>query len=150
VKRTSRETISSRGSRPGIAYDEAGVVRDRQRILVIDDQPMLVKAIRRMLVGHEVITASDAGSALELIRSGERFDVILCDLMLPHITGMALHDMIAETAPDQTEKMVFMTGGAFTSDAHEFFCRVPNPLVEKPFDRAALIAVISSVPATPG
>lgn len=53
-----------------------------------------------------------ADEALRLIEGGERYDVILCDLMMPVMTGMELHDALSRFAPDQANAMVFMTGGA--------------------------------------
>ena len=55
--------------------------------------------------------------ALARITAGERFDVILCDLMMPHMTGMDLHAALAGAVPEQAERMIFMTGGAFTPSA---------------------------------
>jgi CheY-like chemotaxis protein len=110
--------------------------------LVVDDQPMLAKAIRRMLSGHDVSVAADAQEALAKVESGERFDAIISDLMMPGMTGMELHAAIAEVAPDQVAKMVFMTGGAFTPAAQRFFNEVGCPTLEKPFDRAGLMAVL--------
>lgn len=109
---------------------------------MVDDQPMLAKAIRRMLSGHDVSVAADAQEALGKIQSGERYDVIISDLMMPGMTGMELHSAIATIAPDQIAKMVFMTGGAFTPDAQQFFSEVGSPTLEKPFDRAGLMAVL--------
>lgn len=113
-----------------------------RKILVVDDQPMLAKAIRRMLSGHDVSVAPDAQEALGKIQSGERFDVIISDLMMPGMTGMELHSAIATIAPEQIAKMVFMTGGAFTPEAQRFFNEVGSPMLEKPFDRAGLMAVL--------
>lgn len=116
-----------------------------RKILVVDDQPMLGKAIRRMLAGHDVTVVAAAREALGKIEAGERFDVIISDLMMPGMTGMELHDAIAAIAPDQVRKMVFMTGGAFTPQAQTFFEQVGCPTLEKPFDKAALHAVIATL-----
>jgi CheY-like chemotaxis protein len=103
---------------------------------------MLTKAIRRMLGEHDVTTVDSAREGLAMIEQGERYDVILTDLMMPEVSGMDMRDRLAELAPEQVDKMVFMTGGAFTNRAREFFDRVSNPTIEKPFDKAALFAVI--------
>jgi len=68
------------------------------------------------------------------VRAGERFDVILCDLMMPELTGMDLHAELEKLAPDQAARMVFVSGGAFTPRARDFLDRVPNARVEKPID----------------
>lgn len=122
----------------------AGVTEmGRQRkILVVDDQPTLTKAIRRMLTEHEVTEVLSAREALAKIEAGERYDVILSDLIMPEMSGMDLYTALQRVAPEQTDKMVFMTGGAFTDQAKRFFERVRNPAIEKPFDRAALVAVL--------
>jgi CheY-like chemotaxis protein len=116
-----------------------------RKILVVDDQPMLCKAIRRMLVDHEVATAGSAQEALAKIETGERFDIIITDLMMPGMSGMELHQAISRIAPEQVAKMVFMTGGAFTPSTRQFFEQVACPTIEKPFDKAGLLAVIQTL-----
>ncbi len=117
----------------------------RGRILVIDDEPAIATAIRRMLArDHEVITVNRARQALDAIVAGEQFDVILCDLMMPEMTGMDLYERLHEVAPDQAEKIVFSTGGAFTARGREFLDQVTNPRLEKPFDATALVAMINA------
>jgi CheY-like chemotaxis protein len=120
-------------------------VTARRKILVIDDQPTLAKAIRRMLGDHDVTVAGSGREALDKIEAGERYDLILSDLMMPEISGMDLHATLGTVAPEQVSKMVFMTGGAFTNQARDFFEQVPNPTIEKPFDRAGLLAVINGL-----
>ncbi len=95
-----------------------------------------------MLAEFDVDVVSSARDALARIEQGERYDVILSDLMMPEINGIELHAQLARIAPDQLASVVFMTGGAFTDQARDFFQHVENPTIEKPFDRAALIAVI--------
>ena len=117
-------------------------VERQRRILVIDDQPTLTRAIRRMLVGHDVTTVASARDALAKIEGGERYDVLLTDLMMPDMSGIELHAELVRVAPDQVANMVFMTGGAFTDQARTFFEQTPFPRLEKPFDRAALVALL--------
>jgi CheY-like chemotaxis protein len=117
----------------------------RHKILIVDDQPTLAKAIRRMLADHDAHVVASGREALDKVESGERFDVILCDVMMPELSGMDVHAKLLALAPDQAAKMVFMTGGAFTKQAAEFFDRIANPTIEKPFDRAALFAVINGL-----
>ncbi len=113
--------------------------------MIVDDQATLAKAIRRMLGEHDVTTVLSAREALDHIDTGDRYDVILCDVMMPELSGIDLWQALAKRAPDQVEKMVFMTGGAFTKQAEEFFENVANPTIEKPFDKAALFAVIDGL-----
>jgi PAS domain S-box-containing protein len=107
----------------------------RGAVLVIDDEEPLAHALRRFLSGdHEVTAVHGAREALELLRGGKRYDVILCDVMMPQVTGMELHAAVGELDPAQAARMVFLTGGAFTPPAREFLDRVPNRRIEKPFD----------------
>lgn len=116
----------------------------RGRVLVVDDEPLITNAIGRSLaLEHDVVLAAAAGEALSRVLSGERFDVILCDLMMPQMTGMDLHAALETHAPDQAARMVFLSGGAFTPAAHSFLDAVPNQRFEKPFDTRQLLALVS-------
>jgi signal transduction histidine kinase len=115
----------------------------RARILVVDDEPAVVRAATRILSGaHDVVTAGGAVDALALITAGDRFDVILCDLMMPDMTGMELYAELARVAPEQADKVVFLTGAAFTAQARSFLDQVTNPRFEKPFDATSLRAIV--------
>jgi len=116
-----------------------------RKILVVDDQPVLAKAIRRMLAGHEVTVVGSARDAVTKLEAGERFDVILSDLMMPGMTGMDLHAAVAALAPEQVTRMVFMTGGGLPPGAGGFFDKGRSPTLGKPFDRAGLLAVIDTL-----
>ena len=109
------------------------------KVMVIDDDAAVGAAIRRALGRrHDVITTTHAQEALDRIHGGELFDMILCDLMMPQLSGMELHALLLGLAPDQAARMVFITGGAFTLAAREFLDRVPNERFDKPFDASHL------------
>ncbi|HXN82970.1 MAG TPA: response regulator, partial [Myxococcales bacterium] len=93
---------------------------------------------------HDVQVTQDARQALEWISAGERFDLILCDMMMPLMTGMEFHTRLAALVPQQADRIVFMTGGAFTPRAREFFARLPNLRLEKPFDLGHILAMVSA------
>ena len=67
----------------------------RGRVLVVDDDPTIGNTVARVLRAHEVVLLSSPRAALARIEAGERFDVVLCDLMMPELTGMELHERIA-------------------------------------------------------
>jgi signal transduction histidine kinase len=116
----------------------------RGRVLVVDDEPMILRAVHRILsVDHDVLIVDHAAEALDRINAGERFDVILCDLMMPRITGMELHARIFAADPAQADRMVFLTGGAFTAEARGFLDAVVNLRIEKPFDPARLRELVA-------
>jgi signal transduction histidine kinase len=115
------------------------------RILVVDDEPIVCFSLERLLSTEgEVVALTSARQALALIRSGERFDIILCDLMMPEMDAPVLYEEIRRIAPAQAERMVFVTGGAFTVRAREFLESVPNPRLVKPFDVEALVELVRS------
>ena len=117
----------------------------RARILVVDDERLLVRTVERVLASdHDVVTETDARNALERIAAGERFDLILCDLSMPEMSGMDLHAELGLLAPDQQARMLFLTGGAFTPAAQTFLESLTQPWLGKPFEAATLKAAIAS------
>jgi CheY-like chemotaxis protein len=121
------------------------VSRERGRVLVIDDEAVIVTTIRRALAHHEVVGVTEAQRALDAIANGERFDVILCDLMMPTINGMMVYEAVRTLAPDQLDSIVFLTGGAFMAHANEFLTSIPNLTLEKPFEAQALAEVVDKL-----
>lgn len=120
--------------------------RRRGKILLVDDEAVLGATVQRMLApAHDVVCLTSARDALERILQGERFDIVLCDLMMPDVTGMDLHLALSQQAPDQAEKMAFMTGGAFTSRAHDFLDRAGTPCIEKPFNSESLLSFVNAL-----
>jgi len=118
----------------------------RGRVLVVDDEPLIGVAIRRMLEGeNDVQVETSARAALEHVRGGGYYDVILCDLMMPEMTGMDFFDELGRVGPASQQRVVFFTGGAFTSRAREFLDAVPNPSLEKPIDMKALRALVRAM-----
>jgi signal transduction histidine kinase/CheY-like chemotaxis protein len=114
------------------------------RVLVIDDEDRILQIIERMLVRHrhEVVKAGSAVEALAALEASPDFDVVLCDLNLSDVTGMGLYDEVAERWPAQAERFVFITGGVFTDEAHDFLERVPNPCMEKPLDVSRMLEIV--------
>ncbi len=118
----------------------------RGRVLVVDDELAVANTAKRILAAsHEVLVIDDSRHALELLRSGERFDAVLCDLMMPQVTGMDLHAEVARLDQSQADRFVFITGGAFTPRAREFLDAVSNHRVEKPFDLQGLRAIVGGL-----
>jgi len=115
----------------------------RGRILVIDDEPAIGNSLRLLLEkDHDVFVLTRARDALACITGGERYDVILCDLMMPEMSGIALHAAISATAPELLPRMVFVTGGAFTREAQDFVTRCERPPIQKPFDAREITAIV--------
>ena len=116
------------------------------RILIIDDEPSVAKALKR-LIGkvEDVAILTDAREALQRIEAGERYDLIVSDLMMPAMTGMDLHRALLARQPEQAARMVFVTGDAFTQEARAFLAQFPGRHLEKPFDLAEIRRVVREV-----
>jgi CheY-like chemotaxis protein len=107
-------------------------IPEKARVLVVDDEPMLGRAVSRGLREHDVTVVTSGADALALFQGGERFDVVLCDLMMPGMPGFDLHEQLRILAPDQADRMIFMTGGATTTRAREFVASRPGGVLQKP------------------
>ena len=118
------------------------------RILVVDDEPLIARTIARQLAPLDVEIVHSGRAALERCAT-TTFDVIVCDLMMPDLTGMEVHARLLERAPESAARMVFVSGGAFTSQAQEFLDHVGNPVLDKPIAAADLRAVVDKMRATP-
>jgi PAS domain S-box-containing protein len=129
-----------------VATVAAAPTSRRGKVLVIDDEMVIAQTVGRILgATHQVLAIDSAQQALALFRSGERFDVVFCDLMMPQMTGMDLHAELSKIDPDQADKVVFMTGGAFTSRARQFLDTVPNPRINKPFQIQGIRSLVSEL-----
>lgn len=132
------------------AHDAARVPppppRFSRRILLVDDEAAVGRSLQLLLAPEtEVVPVIRAADALELLARGERFDAIVCDLMMPHSSGMQLYEQIAQVAPEYLARMIFMTGGAFTPQAREFLAGLDRPYLEKPFSEQELRDALASV-----
>ena len=115
----------------------------RGRILVVDDEPALGGMIERMLAeDFDVDVVTDGRQGLTRLCEGRDYQTILCDIMMPEMTGMELYALAAQKRPGLERRFVFMTGGAFTPRATDFLATVRNRRLEKPFDLAALRAIV--------
>jgi signal transduction histidine kinase len=106
----------------------------RARVIVVDDEPLVGRSIQRALRGHDVVVYTSGEEAIERLCSDEPFDVVLCDLMMPEVSGMEVFRRVCERRPEIASRFVFMTGGAFTAQARAFLKETPSVCLEKPFE----------------
>jgi PAS domain S-box-containing protein len=117
-----------------------------RRVLLIDDEPAVGRSLELLLAPDTVVVAvTRAEDALSRLAGGERFDAILCDLMMPRTTGIEVYDQVLRIAPGYAAKIVFMTGGAFTQAARDFLAGLQRPHLRKPFTEAQLRNAIADV-----
>jgi two-component system cell cycle sensor histidine kinase/response regulator CckA len=134
-------------------------VTRRGRVLIVDDDPMVAHAIALVLRDeNDVAVSTAAKEALDRLAADASFDLVLCDLMMPGMSGQELYDAVRERHPGLAPRFVFVTGGACTPGSRAFLARVPNEQVEKPPDPIELRAlvrrrvadVIAGEPGKPG
>lgn len=114
----------------------------RGRVLVVDDEIAIGKALRRILTAdHDVTVESDARAALDRL-AHETYDVVFCDLMMPNMSGMDFFDELNARAPEVARRIVFLTGGAFSPRSEEFLRRGKNLCLPKPFSREAVSSAV--------
>jgi signal transduction histidine kinase len=102
------------------------------RILLVDDEDNLRSVIRRALRDYTVDGAASGREALSLL-ARERYDLILCDVMMPEMTGVELFGQLQALYPDLVPRVVFLSGGAFTAETQRFLDSVGRPIIDKPF-----------------
>jgi CheY-like chemotaxis protein len=127
---------------PALAASPAA---EKIRLLVIDDDPLVGEAIARTASSDaEVEVLTDAREAVLRLANGERWNLVLCDLMMPETSGMDLYREALARAPDAVRSIVFMTAGAFTPRARAFLESVGRRYLEKPLDSDALRELLRS------
>jgi len=110
----------------------------RGRILVVDDEEMMLRALTRVLHEHEVRFTASAEQALSWLDAGQTFDLILSDLIMPTMTGMEFYEKLLARHPELAPRVIFMTGGTITPRANAFLLSIPNARLEKPFNAVEL------------
>jgi CheY-like chemotaxis protein len=117
----------------------------RGRVLIIDDEPGVLRVLELILGRHhDLFTERTAAAALQRILAGELFDLILSDLMMPGMTGIALLKELTKVAPSQAKRLVFLSGGASTHEAREFLATTLHRLIEKPFDADEILNFVAA------
>ena len=118
---------------------ESPSVTRRGRVLIVDDHVSFGQSLRMLLSPmHDVTYLPSARKALAQLEAGERYDAILCDLMMTDMTGRQLHEEISQRMPEQALRMIFMTGGAFTPASVDFAGRMSSSVLLKPFQLTEL------------
>jgi nitrogen-specific signal transduction histidine kinase/ActR/RegA family two-component response regulator len=110
-------------------------VTNRARILIIDDEPLLGQTLRfAFQEKHDVEVVASGRDALTRLATDTDFDLVLCDLMMPDVSGEQVYRAVSERTPLLLPRFVFMTGGAFTERAQEFLAHFGGRQLEKPFN----------------
>ena len=126
------------------------VISSTPQVLFIDDERQIGTAFQRQLSRYaEISVNTRADHALEQLRDGEYFDVIFCDLMMPHMGGIDFARTLADELPEAFQALVFMTGGALDEETQRFIEDHSIPCVFKPVGRKRLLELIEEVMGSP-
>ena len=121
---------------------EPSAVERRLKVLIVDDEPLVRRVLALVLRGdHEVVIAETGQEALAAIDQGD-LDVVLCDLMMPGMSGMEVYEEVRRRRPGFERRVVFVTGGAFVPRLAEFLDSVDNLKLLKPFDVQQVLAAV--------
>jgi DNA-binding response OmpR family regulator len=104
------------------------------RVLVVDDDRMLARALARGLAPHEVTMVHSAQQAMELLRKDAGFALVLCDALMPRGSGVELHRQLRTMRPGAEKSIVFMTAAPEDSPDVKVVRSLPNRLLHKPFE----------------
>jgi len=116
------------------------------RLLLIDDEPLVLRSLRRMLADHDVEIANGGIEALGRLKQDSDYDLILCDLMMPDMDGTVLYAEIERAMPDVLERVIFCSGGAFTARTKQFVEQSARTIIEKPLTREAFEDIVAELP----
>jgi len=116
---------------------------EAKSLLVVDDEPLVGNALERAL-GSEFRVVAEASAASALARLAiDRFHLVLCDLAMPDMSGPEFHAELRRSFPEVAERVIFMTGGAFSPAIERFASTWPGALLEKPVDMERLRKLIA-------
>jgi two-component system KDP operon response regulator KdpE len=139
----------ARNERMSDDADEEGMPRDqdRVRVLVVDDEPAICKALTIALqrAGYDALSAQSGDSALALL-ANEHIDVLLIDLRIPDTRGDVVFELAAATHPHLRNQTLFMTGD-ISERASRLVASCKCALIKKPFElREMLTGIAALVP----
>jgi CheY-like chemotaxis protein len=140
-----RQANEEPSSRPARIIREDSGMRSRassgMRVLVVDDEPLIREMVCDALAQHDVTAVSTGREALAEILDKD-WDLVLCDMILPELSGLDLYRELEQRRPAVLDKLVFMTGGEFSHRGP----RLPNGArvrrLEKPFSIKTLRALV--------
>jgi two-component system KDP operon response regulator KdpE len=125
--------------------EEEGMYRESIRVLVVDDEPAICKALTIALqrAGYDAVAAQSGDGALALLAE-EHIDVLLLDLRIPDTRGDVVFELAAATHPHLRRQTLFMTGD-ISERAFRLIQSCKCPLIKKPFELSEMITAVGSL-----
>ena len=114
------------------------------RVLIVDDEDSMRMLVARAITmdGHEIVTAADGAEALEILSNGQNaFDLLLTDIQMPVMDGIALALTAARDLPDLT--ILLMTGFADQRERASGLNAIAHDVITKPFSVADIRSAVA-------
>lgn len=138
---------AERSSKPVTSIPPPSQLSVRPRVLLIEDEPKIAEALRTLLGEEaEVDHVASGRQAIEVLLRDQRYQLILCDLMMPDIGGIDVHEAVRRARPGVERRIVFLTGGVFSQRTRDFLRSTPNRTLDKPVDPGLLLSLVRSLP----
>ena len=116
----------------------------RARILVVDDEPAILRAMKSLLMAeHDVVLAEGGRRAIELLEQDVLFDLVVSDLHMPDVDGADLYGWIEDHVPRLEGRVVLCSGASLSPKQRAFVARTGPVLLEKPISTEALDALFA-------
>ena len=115
---------------------------------LVDDDATMARTIERALAAeHDVSIVLGGAEAIATLGADAHFDAVLCDLMMPNVSGMDVFAAVERHRPALAHRMIFFAGAGLTPRAREFLASVPNTRFDKPPDLARLREALRALAA---
>jgi len=117
-----------------------------KRVLVVDDEPMIVDLLVEILRGasfHIDTAANGAEAARKVAKT--RYDVIVSDVRMPQMNGMQMYRKLLETRPELAGRVLFVTGDLIDPETAEFVRKVEAPTIAKPLDIHEVVSAVRAI-----
>lgn len=120
---------------------------ERRRVLVVDDEPYIGRIIQLKLEDgpYDVELALDGRSALTLLRSQDAIDVILLDIMMPHMSGLDVLAQLRQLPHRRATPVIMLTGKGQEADRERAASLGATDFLTKPFSPKKLLARIDEL-----
>jgi len=116
------------------------------RVIVIDDEPAVLRSFQRVLSAHhQVTTFTNAREALIALEGGLQASAVVCDVNMPDLDGPGVFRELEDSLPELAERLIFCTGGTFSSTAHRILDETGLQVLSKPVEPSTLLRAVAQV-----
>ncbi len=136
------EEIDSHALRPTLHARRSTAPNSEFKILIVDDEPINQQVLANHLarVNYDFVQAFNGEEALQIIDRGEKFDLVLLDIMMPKLSGYEVCKRIREKFLPSELPVIMVTAKDQVADLLEGFASGANDYLAKPFSKDELLA----------